>query len=173
MTVWHRRNRAPPRPFTPVLGWPRHIVGSGDNELFRPLSANVSFMKSLWDLGHVSRGILFRHVPILCLKEHKMGTRLKCSHFLFPFYVWRNIMYVCREHKMGTCLKCLQIVFPFYYLDTIDPPLWGTSFFEVYFLGMFPFYVWRNIKWQHNKNDCRLCSHFLVSYDLYNIDTPL
>ena len=129
--------------------------------------------------GRTHGGILFRHVPILCLKEHKMGTCLKCSHFMFPFYVWRNIMYVCREHKMGTCLKCLQIVFPFYIWRNImyvcREHKMGTRQKCSHFL--FPFYVWRNIMYvcrEHKMGTCLKCLQIVFPfYYLDTIDPPL
>ena len=44
---------------------------------------------------------------------------------------------------------------------------------HIFIFMMFPFYVGRNIIYQHMSYVCRLCSHFLVTYDLHNIDTPL
>ena len=40
---------------------------------------------------------------------------------------------------------------------------------HIFIFMMFPFYVGRNIIYQHMSYVCRLCSHFLVTYDLHNI----
>ena len=109
---------------------------------------------------------LFYYPVLICLLAITTGCCVGSFHWVIINQPPRPLLRRIRPPPYPGSLMHIFIfmMFPFY----VAPPPQATRM-HIFIFMMFPFYVGRNIIYQHMSYVCRLFSHFLVTYDLYNI----